>query len=152
VDPQACRVSQAGSSWMSLVASCAILAAVLAPAAILFAWIGVGRLSSESLAAAVIGGGICWFAASLALAATYLGNHWNAPVPGVLAGMLFRLGLPLAAVAVLSRLGGAWAPRGITTTILGAYVVALIAETALALRMIPHSPSPAKTPPAAKVA
>lgn len=136
---------------MSLVASCAILAAILAPAAILAAWLGVGRFSSESLAAAAIGGGVCWVAASLALGATYLGNRWKAPVQGVLAGMLFRLGLPLSAVVVLPKFGDAWAPPGVATTILGVYLVALVAETALALRMVPHLLVVAKTQRAAKV-
>jgi hypothetical protein len=136
---------------MGLVTSCAILAAVLAPAAILVAWLGVGRFSSESLTAAAIGGGVCWVAASLALGATYFGNRWKAPVQGVLAGMLFRLGLPLAAVVVVPKFGDAWAPPGVATTILGVYLVALIAETALALRMVPHLPVAAKSPQTAKV-
>ena len=47
MDPQATRVSQAGSSWMSLAASCAVLSLCVAPAAVLAAWINtqavVGR-------------------------------------------------------------------------------------------------------------
>ena len=144
MDRQACRVSQAGSSWMGLVASCALLAVVLAPAAILVAWISSGRFAADTLLAAAIGGGICWVAASLALTATYLGNRWQSPVQGVLAGMLFRLGLPLVAITALPKLGGSWAPPGVATTILGVYLVALVVETGLALRMVPPQSRAAK--------
>ena len=96
-----------------------------------------GDSRRESLVAAAIGGGVCWLAASLALAATFLGNRLQAPVQGVLAGMLFRMGLPLAAIMALPKLGGAWAPPGVATTILGVYLVALVVETVLALRMVP---------------
>jgi len=129
---------------MSLVASCAVLAVVLAPVAILVAWISSGRFSADTLLAAAIGGGICWLAASLALTATYLGNRWHAPVQGVLAGMLFRLGLPLMAIIALPKLGSPWTPTGVAATILGVYLVALVVETGLALRMVPLQPRAAK--------
>lgn len=124
---------------MSLAVSCAILAIVLAPTAILVSWLCVGRMSAESLIAAAVAGVVCWSAAALALCATYFGNRWQSPVQGVLAGMLFRLGLPLAALVALPKLNEAWNSRGITTTILGVYLVALVVETALALRMVPVS-------------
>jgi hypothetical protein len=138
VDRQADKASHAGSSWMSLVVSCAVLAMVVAPTALIFAWINGRQLSGESLIAAAIGGGVCWLAASLALAAGYYGNRFQAPVQGVLLGMLFRLGLPLAAIAILPRLGEAWVPPGVAMTILGVYLVALVVETGLALRMVPR--------------
>lgn len=129
---------------MSLAVSCAILALVLVPAAILVAWVCVGRFSVESLIAAAVASVVCWSAASLALCATYFGNRWQSPVQGVLAGMLFRLGLPLVAIVVLPKLNEAWSSRSIATTILGVYLVALVVETALALRMVPLSPRVAK--------
>ena len=144
MDPQACKVSQEGSSWMSLAVACALLAICLAPAAVLAAWLAVGHWSSGALLAAAIGGGICWLAASLALVATYFGNCLQAPVQGLLVGMLFRLGLPLAAVVILPKLGEPWIPAGIAATILGTYLVALVVETSLALRMVPASPRAAK--------
>src|SRR6187551_3457893 len=104
VDPQASRVSQASSSWMSLAASCAVLSLCVAPAAILAAWISSRQWSADTLLAAGIGGGICLLAGCLALAATFLGNRWNSPIQGVLAGMLFRLGLPLIALVMLPKL------------------------------------------------
>jgi hypothetical protein len=130
---------------MSLAASCAILAVVVAPASILAAWISTRQWSAETLLAAVIGGGICLIAGCLALAATFLGNRWNSPVQGVLAGMLFRLGLPLVGLVVLPKLEQPSIPPGVAGTILGVYLVALIVETALALRMAPLRTHAVKT-------
>ena len=116
VDPQASRVSQAGSSWISLAASCAVLSLCVAPAAMLAAWISTRQWSADTVVAAGIGGGVCLAAGCLALTAAFLGNRWNSPVQGVLAGMLFRLGLPLAALVVLPKIDQAWVPAGVTVS------------------------------------
>jgi hypothetical protein len=86
---------------------------------------------------AAIGGGICWLAGALALSATYLCNQFHAPVQGVLVGMAFRMGLPLAGLIVLPQLGGPLGASSVTATVLGVYLVGLVAETVLALRMVP---------------
>jgi hypothetical protein len=127
----------ARSSAMSLATSCAVLAVLIGPVALLIAAFCNRRLSTDTVVVAAVGGGICWLAASLALAATFLGNRYRVPVQGMLAGMLFRLGLPLAAVILLPKLSDSLTAKGITTTILGAYLVALAMETVLAVRMIP---------------
>jgi hypothetical protein len=57
-------------------------------------------------------------------------------VPGLLVGMLFRLGLPLAAIVLLPKMDGPLAVRGIATTILGVYLVTLVLETAVSVRMV----------------
>jgi hypothetical protein len=133
---------------MSLAASCAILALCIAPAAVLSAWVSTREWSAETFLAAAIGGAVCLLAGCLALAATFLGNLWNAPVQGVLAGMLFRLGLPLIALVALPKIDQAWVPAGVTATILGVYLVALVVETGLALRMAPVQPQSAVPRPA----
>ena len=140
MDPQASRVSQAGSSWMSLAASCAVLSLCVAPTAIVAAWISTRQWSADTILAAGIGGGVCLVAGCLALTAAFLGNRWNSPVQGVLAGMLFRLGLPLVALVAVPKIDQPWVPAGVTGTILGVYLVALIVETGLALRMTPVQP------------
>ena len=76
-------------------------------------------------------------AAAIALAATFFGNQFGAPVQGVLVGMLFRMGLPLAALIGLPQVGGPLATGGLGMTIVGVYLVALVIETLLALRMVP---------------
>jgi hypothetical protein len=123
---------------LNLASACTLLAVVIAPASLLVA-VAVNRgMGSQTVVAAAIAGGVCWVAAALALSATFFGNQYQAPVPGVLAGMMFRMFLPLAAVVALPKLGGEFAVPGVTTTILVVYLVALVVETALALRMVPH--------------
>jgi hypothetical protein len=123
------------------MASCAVLALAIAPVAILVAALCNRGLSSDALVCAGLGGGVCWLAATLALTATFLGCRFHAPVQGVLAGMLFRMGLPLAAMVVFPRVDGLREIAGVTTTILGVYLIALVIETMLAIRMVPQHAS-----------
>ena len=123
------------ATWSQLALSCALLAAAVALPAVIGAWIANGELSQPALLQALVGGGICWVAASLALVTAFIANRQQWPVQGVLIGMMFRMGLPLAALIVLPKLGGVLA--GATAAILGAYLVALLVETLLSLRMIP---------------
>jgi hypothetical protein len=106
--------------------------------------------SPEAATAAAIGGGICWLAASLGLVAVYVGNRMELPIQGVLAGMLFRMGLPLAALVLLPQFGGVFGVSGLAATILCSYLVALVAETLVAIRMIPRQllPRSARNNPA----
>ena len=123
-------------SVASLTASCVVLAAVLAPAAVVIAAIVNGGLGSPWLMNAVIGGSVCFVAAALALCTTYWGHRLKSPVQAMLAGMFFRMGLPLGVLTVISQRGGTLATSGVTTTILGVYLVSLVAETLLALRLV----------------
>jgi hypothetical protein len=122
---------------MSLVTFCALMAVLIAPAAVLVSAICNRGFSAQSLFIAAIGGGVCWLAAATALSATFFGNRFGAPVQGVLVGMLFRMGLPLVALIGLPQVGGPLAAGGLGTTIVGVYLVALVIETLLALRMVP---------------
>ena len=126
---------------MSLVRACAVLAIALAPVALIAAAAIAGGPSAAALSNAAMAGGVCWLAAALALCITYFGNRFKSPVQGVLGGMLVRMGLPLAALVVLPKLGGIFAEQGLSATILIVYLVALILETALALRMVPQQPT-----------
>jgi len=124
------------ASGRGLVISCALLAAGLAPVAIGISALQDQGWGSETLVRAALGGSICWVAASLALCSTWLAQVMQAPVQGVLLGMLFRMGLPLLCLIGLRNLNGPLVPAGVATTILGVYLVALMMETLLALRMI----------------
>ena len=118
-----------------LIWSCALLAIVIAVAALIVAGIVHRGISNEALSSAVIAGAVCWVAAALALIATYVGNRLNVPVHGMLVSMIFRLGLPLAALVIFRNQGAAFSVSGATFTLLGVYLVALATETTLALRM-----------------
>jgi hypothetical protein len=132
------RNSSAGNGHPSaaeLVRSCAVLGIAIAPVAALIAVSACGLTTGAWLSAA-IGGGVCWLAGALALTAGFLGNRLGAPVPGVLAGMLVRMTLPLVALIVLTHWAAPLGANGVATTILGVYLVALVVETLLSLRMI----------------
>jgi len=131
------RTRQTSVSVMSLLIYCALLGIAVAPAAIAVAWIANGQISPNTVFNAAVGGGICWLAGALALTITFLGNYFHAPVQGLLVSMLVRMGLPLAAIIALPKLSGPLAATSMTTTILGVYLVALIVETGLSLRMVP---------------
>jgi hypothetical protein len=131
----------AGLSRLAL--SCALLAIIIAPAALGISAIVHRGLSSEAVTAALVAGSLCWLAAALALVATYIGNSLHAPVQGLLVSMLVRMGLPLAALVVLPKLGGSVGSSGVTSTIMGVYLVALAVETGLALKMATSRPAAA---------
>jgi hypothetical protein len=76
---------------------------------------------------------------------SWLRRWLQAPVQGVLVAMLLRMGLPLAALIALPNMGGTIATSGVTSTILGVYLVALVLETILSLRMIAPRPDALKT-------
>ena len=116
--------------------SCALLGVI----AFLTAALVTGALNrgfgSDAVAVIVIGGGVCWIAAALALITTYVASRQGSPVQGVLAAMFFRMALPLPAVLVLPRLNDQLAAGGLVGTILGVYLVTLAAETFMALRLV----------------
>ena len=132
------RPREPRSSLMSLIACCALMAVVIAPVSLLIAALASGGASPRALMNAALSGGICWLAAALALSVTWFGNRFQAPVQGVLGGMLFRMGLPLAAIALLPQLGEPFSAAGMSSTLLGVYLVTLVMETALAVRMVPQ--------------
>jgi hypothetical protein len=121
-----------------------LLALVIAPTAVLVAWIYSRELSASTLLGAAIGGGVCLLAGALALTATALGNRLQFPVQGVLIAMLIRMGLPLAAIIALPYIDSSGAASIARATILGVYLIALVIETALSLRMIPQPAQAAK--------
>ncbi len=121
---------------MSLLVACAVLALVLAPLAALLGAFAFARSGIIGLGAAAIASVVCWLSASLALAAVYLGQEIKNPIAGILGGMVFRMGLPLAAVLAIQRAKGPLADAGCLWMILGLYAVALVVETWLSLRLV----------------
>jgi hypothetical protein len=132
------RFSSAGSrhpSAADLAIYCAVLGLAIAPVAVLIA-VCAGGLTASALVNAAIGGGVCWLAGALALTAGFVGNRFKAPVQGVLIGMIVRMALPLAALIGFSPPGTPLGANGVATTILGVYLVSLVVETLLSLRMV----------------
>jgi hypothetical protein len=136
VEKTTAKSQESRSSVMRLVGSCAVLCAAVAPVAVLIGALAAGNLR-EGAFSALVAAGICCLASSLALVVGWLGNVLHLPVQGVLVGMLFRMGLPLMALLVLPQSGGPLASSNVAPTLLGVYLVTLVVETALALRLVP---------------
>lgn len=120
-----------GSSISGLALSCALMLAAIGTAAVLAA-AGLERgFSGSSLLIAAQAGILCYVAAAMSLVVTFAGNQLGMPVQGLLLGMLFRMGLPLAGIIAFGS------QRTLGATIVVVYLLALIIETTLALRMTP---------------
>jgi len=139
-DARATRAAGTAPSLRVLIGSVGWLTLVIVPAAVLVAYLQTMAFTTNTVLVAAAGGAICWIAGALALTVTWLGNCLAMPVQGVLGAMLFRLGIPLVSVVAAPQLEGILGVSGMATTILGVYLIALIAETALSLRMVPQMP------------
>jgi hypothetical protein len=137
----------AAPSMRALIFALGWLAIVIAPAALAVAYLQATALSANGAAGAspsnvlriaAASGMICGGAGALALVVSWLGNSFGMPVQGVLLSMLFRLGIPLASVMAGPQLDRSLGTLGIANAILGVYLIALVAETVLSLRMVPQ--------------
>ena len=119
------------SLWTASVALTLITAAVFP----VFAGIGHWRTGWSGVGAAGVAAGVCWTGGVLALIAAGLFRSSRNAVNGILVGMGCRTGLPLVAGLVLHRGGGELAAAGVFAMILGYYLVILVAESWLAIRV-----------------
>jgi hypothetical protein len=108
-----------------------VLLVAISPAALVAAAGFERAVSWRALSIAAAAGSVCYVAAAMSLVVTFVGNQLGMPVQGLLLGMLFRMGLPLAAIIALGS------QRTLGATIVVVYLLALIVETMLALRMTP---------------
>jgi hypothetical protein len=133
----ATKANSASSSYASLIAACALLLVAVGPAAFIAAAGFERAITWRTVSIAAAAGSVCYVAAAMSLVVTFAGNQLGMPVQGLLLGMLFRMGLPLAAIIALGM------QRTLGATIVVVYLLALIVETVLALRMTPtKSPAP----------
>jgi hypothetical protein len=131
VAEQTNKQSSANASWVSLVGSCALLLLVVAPTSVITATAFERSFSSQAWLNALVAGGVCYLAAALSLVATFVGNRYGYSVQGLLVGMAFRMGLPLVALIGFGSRGTLGA------TLVVVYLLALIVDTILALKMMP---------------
>jgi hypothetical protein len=107
---------------------------VVIGAAAILAAAGFERgFSSRAMLIAAQAGTLCFMAAATSLVVTFAGNQLGMPVQGLLLGMLFRMGLPLAGIIAFGS------QRTLGATIVVVYLLALIIETILAVRMAPKA-------------
>ena len=121
----------------------AVLTAALAVAFPLFALYGHHRHGSWGVVAAMVAATICWVSCSLALACVALFQRTQ-PVAGILGSMLFRMGIPLILGVALQHNHEQLAAAGIFGTVLLYYLLSLVVETLLSVRLIPSSPQISK--------
>ena len=136
MDRHGSRSHFANSALRSVIAACAFLGVAIAPLALLIAAICSGGLSRDSVVVAAIAGSICWIAGAAALSVTTVATRLGTPVQGVLLGMLFRMGLPLAAIVIFTQSNHPLA-ASLAPTMLGVYLITLVLETLLSLRIAP---------------
>jgi len=115
----------------SLAIACAVLLVVVGPASFFVASVAEGAFSWRAATIAASAGVVCYVAAASSLVVIFVCNQLGRPVPGMLLGMLFRMGLPLAAILALGN------QRTLGATIIVVYLLALVVETFLAARMTP---------------
>ncbi len=122
-----------GRTWAGCVGL--LVGAVLAafPLVALYAYSVHG---APGITAAVVAAAICTLAATLALVSTALLRGPQAALYAVLFGMVFRLGLPLAAGIFLSNRGGPLAEAGVFGFIVVFYLLTLAVETPLSLLLL----------------
>lgn len=118
---------------------------LLFPVVASIAW---SQRGGAGVAAAAIAGVICWAGASIALTLaglSFVGSPTTSPsnpqagvnpMAGMLAGMIFRMGLPLAAGALLHFRVPALRDGGILLSITGFYLATLPIETWLSLPIV----------------
>jgi len=116
--------------------SCAILLGVMAVAlAGVAAW-AYATYGAVGLAAAVVAWLLCTIAAFAALLVSVCFAHTPHAASANLSTMLIRMGVPLVGLLVLPQLLPSLTAAGLLTCVLACYLVALVVETALAIRHV----------------
>lgn len=129
----------------SVAFACVLLSLALAIAFPAVAGYGYTVHGQNGVIAATLAGGICWAGALVALlfVGLFRGSH-NQMISATLLGMLFRMGLPLGAGLLLTHSGGPLADAGLFGMILVFYLVGLVVETILSVRILGSSQHVAK--------
>jgi hypothetical protein len=101
-------------------------------------------VGSAAWLAAALAAALCWLGAAIALLIAFRFREPREAIFGVLLGMGFRMGLPLAALIVLAKLAPALADAGFFGLVLGFYLVTLATETLMSLTLLSRKSAAAK--------
>ena len=129
------RANSAGSS-LGLAWSCLVLTTALLVVFPAFAYVGFSRSGLNGLASAAVAGTVCWLSGLASLLLIGLFRGAQAVVSAMLMGMVFRTGVPLAVGLILAQQGGQLARAGVFGMILGYYLVTLVVDTLLSVRLV----------------
>ncbi len=119
-----------------LWAACAALTGVTLLALAVIGWLGYSASGVAGVWAAATAAGVCWFGATIALVLVGVSQAAKQAVSRVLAGMAFRMGLPLVVGLILDRRGGPLSEAHVFGMIVVFYLITLFVETWLALRLV----------------
>jgi hypothetical protein len=119
---------------LSMTAGLVVLTVVLAATWVVEAVLLVPSRGWQVAGVAGMAAGVCWVAGALALASTSLLTRAKQPLTGVLSGVLFRTGVPLAALAVGTAVP-TLAKAGFPGQLVIYFLVMLATETILAVRL-----------------
>ncbi len=109
----------------------AVITGVMLIAFVGLASLGWSRFGSPGLVAAVVACGVCWVSGLIALSAALLFRDSQQATQGLLFGMLFRMGLPLAVGLGLTQSRSELLKAGVMGMLVGVYLVGLFVETLL---------------------
>ena len=128
--------NNSAGNWLRLIGSCLIFTVALLAVFPAFAYFGYSRSGSWGLAAAGVAGGACWLSGLMSLVLIGMCRGADAAFNGALLGILVRMGLPLLAAIAFAQQRGELAQAGVLGMILGYYLVALVVDTLLSVRLI----------------
>jgi hypothetical protein len=98
-----------------------------------YAWQAHGR---DGAVASLSAAAVCWAGAGLAMSASRLFRQPERALALTAVGMALRMGLPLVAVLVVALQGGPLAQAQFVIYILAYYLVALVVETWLTVKLV----------------
>ncbi len=113
-----------------------LLVAVFAVAFPAFAYYGHQTHGLAGVAAAAVAAVVCLAAGFIAITFLALFRDPQQSVNGVGLAMLFRMAIPMAVGFFLTKLNGPLAEAGVFGMIVGFYLVGLLVETLLAVRLV----------------
>lgn len=116
------------------------LAAVLLMFLPLFVWYGYQNHGFHGVLAAVVAAMVNFAAGGLALLFVPRASQSVDGISGLMLGTLCRTGVPLLAGLVLTQVGGPLAEANVMGMIMVYFLIALTAETMIAVRLIRQNP------------
>ena len=120
----------------SLVVGSGLLGAALLVTSLFSCVLTAGAQGSVGIVAVGCAFLICWISGTLALWITLFTSESQNAVSGMFLSIAVRTGLPLALGVIATIIGGPLAEAGIFGYILAHYLVGLLAETLIAVRLI----------------
>jgi hypothetical protein len=120
----------------------AVLGGALAIAAALTGAVGARWVGARAYESAAVAAVLNWAAGSAALATIFVSHRKPWRTQGVLLAMGVRMALPLAALAALVQSDHRLAAQGVAGMIVVHYLVGLVVETWMSVRLMASAPEP----------